>query len=323
MPTAAPVAESIAYGGQAVVEGVMMRGGREMAVAVRGPAGEIVVWSEPIRASRLAVRVRRWPGVRGAVLLWDTMTLGMRALVFSAAVGAADAPRRGQAKPGEGSLAVTVALSLLFSVALFFVLPMAAAAYLSRWVDSPFVCNLIEGLIRLGLLVGYVYSIGFLRDVRRVYAYHGAEHKTIHAWEAGAALDVASVRRFPLEHPRCGTGFMLVVMLLSLLVFLALGDLDPIPRVVSRIALVPVVAGFAYELLKLAARRPDHPLARPLLAPGMKLQRLTTREPDDAMLEVAIAALLRVLVADGRVPAGDPRLGTARSVDAAARPLAA
>ena len=305
----------------------MRRGRRAMAVAVRAPSGELVIWSEEVRPSRLAGKVRGWPLVRGAVLLWDAMTLGMRALLFSSAVGVlaggAQAARRGRRLQSRtpAPLWLTVAASIVCSIALFFLLPLAVVAGLDRWVDSAFVSNLIEGLIRLGLLVGYIHAIGYLPDIRRVFGYHGAEHKTIHAWEAGAPLEPAHVRRFPVEHPRCGTGFMLVVMLLSLVVFIALGPLDLLPRLASRVLLVPVVAGVAYELLKLGARHVGHPLPRLLLWPGLKMQRLTTREPDDRMLEAAIAALLRVLVADGRVAPDDPRLAAARRVDASARPL--
>lgn len=326
-----PVTDHFAYGGQAVVEGVMMRGRRQMAVAVRAPSGEIVVWSDDVRASRLARRVRTKPVVRGGVLLWDTMTLGMRALVFSAAVGML--PRSGDdaanpSVPTPKSPAIAgsplwlgVAVSILFAITVFFVLPLVVVDVLDPYIASAFVSNVVEGLIRLGLLVGYMHGIGFLPEIRRVYAYHGAEHKAMHAWEAGVPLDVPHVRRFPLEHPRCGTAFMLVVMLLSLAVFMAMGRPDLPLRLASRIVVVPLVAGVAYELLKFGARHAARPVPRAIFSPSLKLQRLTTREPDDGMLEVAIAALLHVLAADGRLAASDPRLGVARRVDAGLRPL--
>jgi len=314
-----PADVRFAYGGQAVVEGVMMRGRRTMAVAVRAPSGEIVVRSEELRPSRLADRVRDWPFVRGVVLLRDAMLLGLRALAISSAVGApvptaAEARQRRLAVSDDGSgLGATVALSVSIAIGLFFLLPLGIAAALDPFVDSAFVLNLIEGLVRLFLLIGYVSAIGLLPDVQRVFGYHGAEHKAIHAWEAGAPLDVDSVRRFPREHPRCGTGFMLVVMLLSLLAFLALGPLDPLALVGSRLLLLPVLAGVAYEALKLGARRAEHPVARLLLAPGLALQRLTTREPDDRMLETAIAALRPVLIADGMVPPSRPGVAAGSS----------
>ena len=328
-----PVTDHFSYGGQAVLEGVMMRGRREMAVAVRAPSGEIVVWSDEVRSSRLARKVRKWPFVRGAVLLWDTLALGMRALVFSANVGIREdddqqgeegkAPQRDEGSGALVGVALwgTVALSIAFSIGLFFVLPLLVVAFLDRYIESALVSNVVEGLIRLGLLVGYIYGIGFVPDIRRVYSYHGAEHKTIHAWEAGDELAPARVRNYPLEHPRCGTGFLLVVMLLSVLVFLTLGRPELPLRIASRILLVPVIAGVAYEFLKFSARHARNPVWKGLMWPSLKLQRLTTRQPDDSMLEVAIAAFLRILVADDRLSPDDPRLANARRVDAAGRPL--
>jgi uncharacterized protein YqhQ len=331
-----PITDHFAYGGQAVLEGVMMRGRRELAVAVRAPSGEIVVWSDEVQSSRLARKVRKWPFVRGAVLLWDTLALGMRALVFSANVGIAvegdetdegDEAKSAKKAGNEGGALVgvalwgTVALSIAFSIGLFFVLPLVVVAFLDRYIESALVSNIVEGLIRLGLLVGYVYGIGFVPDIKRVYGYHGAEHKTIHAWEAGDELDPARVRNYPLEHPRCGTGFLLVVMLLSVAVFLTLGRPDLPLRIASRIVLVPVIAGVAYEFLKFSARHARSPLWKALMWPSLKLQRLTTREPDDSMIEVAVAAFLRILVADDRLSPDDPRLARTRSVDAAGKPL--
>jgi uncharacterized protein YqhQ len=321
------MSEQAAYGGQAVIEGVMMRGQREMAVAVRAPSGEILVWSEPIRCSRLARRVRPWPFVRGAILLGDTLALGMRALLFSAAQaapkqeGEAD-ERSSRSSPARGMpLWFAVATAVLLAIALFFVLPLVVTALLDRFIASAVVSNAIEGMLRLAILLGYVLAIGRLPEVRRVFAYHGAEHKAIHAWEAGDALFVERVRRYPLEHPRCGTGFLFAVMVLSVVVFALLGRPSLELRIASRIVLVPLIAGVAYEFLKFGGRHANRRLARLLLAPGMRLQRATTRQPDDAILEVAIAALVPVLAADGHAVECDPRLATARRVDADGRPL--
>jgi uncharacterized protein YqhQ len=318
--------EPFAYGGQAVMEGVMMRGRREMAVAVRAPSGEVVVWSEPLASSRLARRVRPWPFVRGAILLADTLALGMRALLFSAAFSlphpgvSADKADAGAIKGRH--LWLAVAAALLFAVGLFFVLPLAAMTLVDRFIDSALLGNLVEGAIRLALLLGYVLAIGKMPEVRRVFGYHGAEHKAIHAWEAGDELSVRNARRHPLEHPRCGTGFLLVVMLLSVVVFVLVGRPAMPIRLASRVLLVPVFAAVAYEFLKVAGRHASHWVMRVLLAPGLRLQRLTTREPDDAMLEVAVAALLRVLAADGMIAPDDPRLAAARLVDANGAPMA-
>lgn len=312
----------ISYGGQAVIEGVMMRGQREMAVAVRAPSGEIVVWSEALRSSKLAQKVRPWPFVRGAILLGDTLGLGVRALLFSATQAAPKPIDSANILPHrERPLWMTVATALLFAIGLFFLLPLAITAPLDRYIDSDIVSNLIEGTVRLAILLGYIVAIGRLPEVKRVFAYHGAEHKAIHAWEAGDDLTVERVRRHPLEHPRCGTGFMLIVMLLSMAVFALLGRPDLPIRLASRIVLIPLIAGVAYEILKFGGRNADRWFTRMLLLPGMRLQRATTRQPDDAIIEVAIAALLRVLVADGHVADDDARLHRAQRVDANGQPL--
>jgi uncharacterized protein YqhQ len=319
--------EQVTYGGQAVIEGVMMRGRDAMAVAVRAPSGEILVWSEPIRCSRLARRVRPLPFVRGAILLGDTLALGMRALMFSAAL---TAPNRGNEAHENGdrptpvrgmSLWFAVAAAVIFAIVLFFVLPLVAATLLDRFIASAVVSNTVEGVIRLAILLGYVLAIGRMPEIRRVFAYHGAEHKAIHAWEAGDDLTVERVRRYPLEHPRCGTGFLLLVMLLSIVVFALLGRPALELRIASRILLVPLIAGVAYECLKFGGRHANRWLTRVLLTPGMRMQRATTRQPDDAILEVAIAALVPVLAADGHAVRTEPRLANARRVEADGRPL--
>lgn len=297
------MADNSYYGGQAVMEGVMMRGRQDMAVAVRAPNGQIAVYHEPIESSGMVRRVRPLPLVRGVFMLWDTLLLGMRALMFSANVGMieGDMPRP-DAKDEEGMTGValwaTVAVSLAFSIGLFFVLPLAAVGFIDRHISSSLLSNLIEGGIRLGLLVGYMLLLGQMKDIRRVFGYHGAEHKTINAYEAGDDLTVANVRRHSISHPRCGTGFLLVVVLLSILVFALLGRPPMALRVISRIVLVPVIAALAYEFIKWTAGHLRNPVVRLLVAPSMALQHLTTREPDDSMLEVAIVSFKRVLASE-------------------------
>lgn len=299
------MADRTYYGGQAVMEGVMMRGRQHMAVAVRAPNGDIAVYHEPIKGSRVSARVRHVPFIRGVFMLWDTMLLGMRALVFSANVGLHEdgIPEKrsedASFKLAGAALWGMVAVSILFSIGLFFVLPLAAVSFLDRWIASDFVSNVIEGGIRLGILVGYMALIGMMGDIKRVFAYHAAEHKTINAYEAGDPLDVEHVRRHSLSHVRCGTGFLLIVVLLSIFVFALLGRPEMEWRVASRIFLVPVIAAFAYEFIRLTAAYIRFPLVRLLTAPSLALQRLTTREPDDSMLEVAIVAFKRVLVSEG------------------------
>ncbi len=276
------------YGGQAVIEGVMMRGRTACAVAMRAPNGQIVIHTEPlgkIYRSRLA----QIPFLRGTILLWDALGLGLRALTLSANTQA------GEEEKLEGaSLTLTLLTSLAFAIGLFFLLPAAIGGWLestlSRWIPGSWGGNLIEGLIRLGLLIGYLWAIGYLPEIRRLFGYHGAEHKTINAYEAGADLTPESVSRFPLEHPRCGTAFLLTLVLLSILLFAALGPLPMLLRLLSRVILLPVLAGLAVEYLRWTANHRGHPLVEVLIRPNLALQRLTTREPDRAMLEVAIAA---------------------------------
>jgi len=320
------------YGGQAVMEGVMMRGRRDMAVATRAADGRILYYQEPLTSWVYRSKVMQWPFLRGIVLLWDSLLLGTRALVFSANVGLQegdDAPTLTVApdvmpalvlnpdhhmgakdakaeEPSEltgAALWGTVAVSLLFGIGLFFVLPLLVTRVIDAHISSSLLSNVIEGAFRLIILVGYLTIIGRIPDVRRVFMYHGAEHKTIHAYERGLPLDAAHIRDMPIEHPRCGTGFLLIVVLFSILVFALLGRPPFILRILSRIVLVPFIAGVAYEFLKLGAKYYGNIVVRTLLAPSMALQRLTTRTPTDDMLEVAAAALRRVLVADDAIDA--------------------
>lgn len=262
-----------------------MRGRTSCKVAVRAPDHRIQVEDLPLSP----LYQSRWatlPFLRGLLVLWDALGLGMRALTFSANVQAGE-----EAKIEGAPLALTMAASLLFGAGLFFLLP-AGGAYLAEQlftVNSNW-SNLLEGLVRLALLVGYVWAIGLLPDVRRVFGYHGAEHMTINAYEAGAPLDVASLRQFSRQHPRCGTAFLLTVVVFSVVLFSLLGDMGLLTRLASRVLLLPVLASVAYEYIRLTARFVDRWWIWPFVAPNLALQSLTTRRPDDPMLEVAIAA---------------------------------
>ena len=319
------MAEQRVYGGQAVLEGVMMRGRHDMAVAVRLPSGEIAVWHEPLSPATLAQRLRNVPLVRGVLVLWDTLVLGMRALVFSANVSLAaeQAGADGRTPPGQamGLLWLTVAVSLLFSIGLFFVAPLALVSLVDRWITSDLLSNLVEGIIRLGVLLGYLALIGQMPDIRRVFGYHGAEHKAINAYEAQQPLTVDTLRHHSLLHPRCGTGFILIVVLISILVFALLGRPPLVWRVLSRVLLVPVIAALAYEFIRWTAAHYRYRVVRLITWPSLALQRLTTREPDDGMLEVAIVALRRVLAAEGREAAGPEPVSPVVAVDQSGRPL--
>ena len=320
--TAAPSIPN--YGGQAVIEGVMMRSRRAMAVAVRHPAGHTVVHVEPLRSARQRSRWARLPLIRGMVLLWDTLVLGMRALAFSANVAAAEDPDDGapaptspddrvaeeaEASPEEsaampqGVLWGTMAFAFTMGIGLFFVLPLLLVRTVDPLIPWSVASNLIEGLVRLAILLGYIALIGLLADVRRVFAYHGAEHKAINAFEAGVPLEREQVSRYGTVHPRCGTSFLLVVVVLSIAIFSLLGRPALPARLASRVLLVPVIAGMSYEFLRFAATRRHRAAIRALMAPGLLLQRLTTREPDASQVEVAIEALRRLLTYEADHPA--------------------
>lgn len=297
------------YGGQAVIEGVMMRGPRDVAVAVRRPSGEIVVHQEPLVGAIYRSRLAKLPFIRGAIMLWDTMALGLRLLVFSANVqleAQQTEEERAENKPAmpPGMMWGMMAVSLAVAIGVFFVTPVLVMGVLDRFLASSVVSNLIEKLIRLALMLGYMWGIGRLPDIQRVFAYHGAEHKTVNAHEAGAPLDVEHVRTFSTVHPRCGTTFLIIVVLVSFFVFTLLGQPPLLLRILSRIVLLPLVAGVAYEVMRLAAGNLRRGLVKALIAPGLAVQALTTREPDDSQLETAIVALKTVLEAEAARAAG-------------------
>ncbi|MDQ5826656.1 MAG: DUF1385 domain-containing protein [Chloroflexota bacterium] len=329
------------YGGQAVIEGVMMRGQRHMAVAVRAPDGRIVLHEESLEKGLYKSPLMKLPFLRGVLGLWDALGLGMRALFFSANValeeeedpkkvsheaqGAlattvspivpapTEAAQNGAKEQTAGSKPktpdafsgavgwTTVAMALAFMVGIFFVLPVLAASGFEALIgtQSTVVHNVVEGVVRLTLFILYIWGIGKMRDIQRVFGYHGAEHKTINAYEAGAELTPESVQKFTLLNPRCGTTFLLVVLLMATIVFILIGKLPFVFMVLSRIVLVPVIASIAYEFIRLMANLYGNPVIRAIMAPGIALQKMTTRPPDLSMIEVGIAALTAVLVADG------------------------
>lgn len=293
-PARRPSAPPALYGGQAVLEGVMMRGQTACATAVRAPDHsiryDIHTFASPARR-----RAARWPLIRGLFVLVDTLQLGFRSLSFSASV---------QAGPQEAEVKTPLALSMVAAVAIglgfFFVLPAAAAFAVERLLGlSATLGTILEGLLRLALLLGYLWAIGRIPEIRRVYAYHGAEHKTIHAYEARRPLRVEEVAPFPCEHPRCGTAFLLTIVVLSIILFSLIGPLPLGWRLVSRLLAVPILAGLAYEYIRWSARVQHRAWARPLVLPNLALQRLTTREPDEEMIEVAIAAFEAMRKAEG------------------------
>lgn len=279
------------YGGQAVLEGVMMRGAKVYAIAVRKPDGEIVVDTQPLTGiyrSKLA----RIPFLRGLIILWDALVLGTQALTYSANMQVEEE----EEKIDGGSMVLTLLVSLAFAIGLFFLLP-AGLAYLGEtflgW--SPWWCNVAEGVIRLILLIGYMWGIGQMEDIERVFGYHGAEHKTINAFEGGSSLEVDDVLTYSREHPRCGTAFLLTIVVLSIFFFSLLGPMPLLSRLLSRLLLVPVLASLSYEYIRLTTRFLDSAWAQPLIRPNLWLQQLTTREPEPAMVEVALASFRAIL----------------------------
>ena len=280
------------YGGQAVIEGVMMRGAKHMAVAIRSPTGEIVIHSEPLNARIYGGRIGKLPFLRGMIMLWDTLVLGMRALLFSADIALEEEEVEFSGPIAWGS----VAFSLIIGIGVFLLGPLFLARLVDRYIASSLVSVILEGLIRLTFFLIYVYAIGFIPDIRRVFAYHGAEHATINAYEDGVPLEVDAIKAYSTAHARCGTGFTLLFAVIAILVFSLFGRPTLVLRILSRLVLIPVIAGIAYELIKFGAAHRDNPLIRILVInPSVTLQRLTTREPDESMLEVAMTALQRLL----------------------------
>lgn len=334
------------YGGQAVMEGVMMRGRASAAVAIRRPDESIYLYEEALNPRLYQNRLFRLPFLRGLLLLWEMLVLGTRLMTFSAnvATGAVDPEAEGQEQTQEPAaeqniltqegdipdvhvsntlneepekppriggiaLALTLLVSLGFAVLVFFLGPLFVTSLLRNQIGTGWFSLIVEGVIRLALLVGYLYLIGRMPDIQRVFGYHGAEHKTINAMEAGDPLDIPHVRKASRVHTRCGTGFLLLVMVVSIFVFALVGSPSLIIKFASRIILIPVVAGIAYELMRLGAANYRYRVVRWLLAPGLALQGLTTREPDDSMIECAIASLQRVMQRDEQKELGDEAVG--------------
>jgi uncharacterized protein YqhQ len=299
MPDGMPVASRDApVGGQAVLEGVMMRGVSTWAVAVRKPDDEIEVSSEPLVSWAKRNRVLRWPVIRGVVALAESLKIGFRALAISA--NAQIEPEDGEESEPIGGFTwgLTIALSLVLAIGLFFVIPVGATSLIKDQLGSPVLFWLVEGVLRTAIFIGYLAAVSRLRDLRRVFEYHGAEHKTISCYEAGDRLVPARAERYSRLHPRCGTSFLLVVMIVAIFVFAPLGLPAWYWLVASRILGIPLIAGISYEVIKWAGRNRRKRWVRAVMWPGLMLQNLTTREPDREQLAVAIAALESVLAVE-------------------------
>ena len=293
------------YGGQALIEGVLMRGRDAIAVAVRHPDGRIVFATERLDSGFHATPWSKWPFVRGLVVLYETLIVGTRWLIRSANVQAEEEG----IEAGKGSVALMLGVVAIAGIGVFFLLPLFIASVTTGNVENGLVQHLTEGLIRVAIFLGYLVVISRAPDVSRVFQYHGAEHMTIHALEAGDPLTVDEVRKYPTAHQRCGTEFLVVVILLSILMFSLVGRQTPIVMIVSRILLIPVIAAIGYEILRFGARHRGNPVVKVLLYPGLLVQMITTKRPTDDMIEVAIVSMEEALGADGEaVPTGSTDL---------------
>ena len=293
------------YGGQALIEGVLMRGRDAIAVALRHPDGRIVWASERLDSGFHGSRWSRFPFIRGLVVLYETLIVGTRWLVRSASVAASQEG----VDFGRGPIAIMLGVTLLAGVGIFFLLPLLLASAATSNVQSDLAQHVVEGGIRVGLFLGYLILIAQMPDIRRVFQYHGAEHMTIHALEAGDPLVPEEIRKYPTAHPRCGTEFLVVVIALSIFAFALVGKQNPVVMVGSRIILIPVIAAVGYEILKFGAKYRSNPIVRAIMYPGILVQKITTRQPSPDMIEVAIVSMEQALKADGeQLPAGSGTL---------------
>jgi len=295
------MAKKFYYGGQAVIEGVMMRGQKAMVTAVRRPGGGMAIDTQllpPIYYGRW----RKTPLVRGVIVLIEVLVLGIKTLLYSANVSLEDE----EAQISGWLVWLMVAVSLGVSVALFFMAPLFLTRLLDPYITSSLVFSLIEGLIRVALVVLYLGVIGLMPDIKRYFAYHGAEHKAVNAYEAGVPLEVEAVKKYSTAHVRCGTSFLFTVIIIAIVVFALTGLHTFWLLAVSRILLLPVIAALAYEVIYFSGRHANNRILRFFMFPGLWLQRLTTREPDDDKLEVALSALRKVVELDQKEETAQP-----------------
>lgn len=271
----------------------MIRGQRFAAVAVRRPSGEITTRQTALNTLYTGT-IRRIPLLRGVIVLAETLVLGMQALSYSANVSLQEEEK----EISRWNMGLMLATSLGIAVGLFFIFPLLIAGIFDTAYDDALLSNLVEGIVRLATFVTYIWGIGLMPDVRRVFAYHGAEHMAVKAYEDGEPLEASIVKQYTTAHPRCGTAFLLVVMFVAIIVFVFLGKPPMLLRIISRVVLIPVIAGVSYEIIRLSGRHQSSSLVRGLMAPSMLLQKLTTREPDDSQIEVAICAVSTAIAAD-------------------------
>ena len=281
------------YGGQAVLEGVMIRGQSNVSVAVRSPSGEVKTQIKPI-ANIFRSKYRKTPLIRGIIALIETLIIGMNALNFSSAV----AMEEENSDPNKASIVLMILISFTLAIGLFFMLPLLISTPFEGLLGSNILSNIIEGIVRLLIFVGYIYVIGLMPDIKRVFMYHGAEHMTVHAQENNLELNLPNIKKYPTAHPRCGTAFLLTIMLIAVLVFILIPRQSLILVVGSRIVLVPFIASLSYEFIRLSSIYQNNLIMQAIAAPSLWLQSLTTRQPDDDQIEVAIIAMQSAIEAD-------------------------
>ena len=292
---------SYAYGGQALLEGVLMRGRDAIAVALRHPDGGIVTATEKLDSGIHSKPYAKWPLVRGLVVLYETLVVGTRWLIRSANVQAEE----DDVELGKGSIVVMLLITFVAAIAIFSLLPLFISSVATSNVDNGWAQPVLEGIIQVGIFLGYLVLVGRTPDIHRTFQYHGAEHMTIHALEAGDPLTVDEVRKYPTAHHRCGTEFLVVLIMLSIFAFSLVGKQPPLILIASRFILIPVLAAVGYEILRFGARYRHNPVVKVIMYPGILVQMITTKRPDDDMIEVAITSMQEALVADGNaVPEG-------------------
>jgi uncharacterized protein YqhQ len=281
------------YGGQAVIEGVMMRGQKAVVTVVRRPSGGLATDIKPL-PSIYTSRMRRTPLIRGIIVLIEAMVLGIKSLLYSANITMEEEEEEISTKAIWGMIAT----ALILVVALFFIAPLFLTKMANPFIPNSLIFHVIEGIIRLAIFIAYLKVISLLPDIKRVFTYHGAEHKTINAYEAGVPLEVKAIREYSTAHVRCGTSFLFAVLIIAIVVFAFIGRQTLWLMVLSRVVLIPVIAALGYEVTYFGARHTKNVLVRILLAPGLLLQSLTTREPDDSQIEIAVAALTKAVEID-------------------------
>jgi uncharacterized protein YqhQ len=279
------------YGGQAVIEGVMMRSPLQYSIAVRKPGKEVILKIGKLNSLSNRIKFLKWPVFRGVVNLIESLVLGLKALTFSAE----QATEEEEKKINNLEMFFTILIAFILFIIIFIVIPTTIARYLDKYLSDLIIYNLFEGIVRIGIFISYLYFISKIKDIRRVFEYHGAEHKVIYAYEAGEELKVDNVKKYSTLHPRCGTSFIFIVLIISILVFSLLGKQTLLLRIAYRVAIIPLIAGLSYEILKLSAKNMDKIFIKWLIMPGLWFQKLTTKEPDDAQIEVAIKALKGIL----------------------------